>query len=431
MGANKERKSSTSDAATTAAEDEAAEDTSLSEDLSPSWPSKKHFARKARRKRSLSTQRRLRRPSTAVLKKPTVLDETLRDKIDMTMTNKEFLSALKLCKETTIAARKTQQELLTAPPSAASSVNQYPPRNKKAPVGFRHDPEAAKMPPRRSRSQKRSTSKPRRGSELSPSTVLRDIVSKPRAQDIYGSLKTKIPKKVAKQKVNSSKDDDDHKAAEEQRPGTTKVTRPINEEADLPHIQSRLRARRARITKKMAAEEKSAEVTTEKVPEPCRSCGRTDLPERFHTHHGHHHHHKGQPGAKEEGSKIPIRLASPPKRMTSLEDNQVNNKGKATAKAAGKKESGRKSRLQLSGLGESEAKGQLSPTRENHNRSFDKVTKRPIALISISSILLVCCFMHSAFKVTKVSVCQICQTTCLCSHHVNVATSDRKRPIIP
>merc|ERR1712045_512316 len=33
------------------------------------------------------------------------------------------------------------------------------------------------------------------------------------------------------------------------------------------------------------------EVPKEKVPEPCRSCGRSDFPERLHTHLHHHHHH--------------------------------------------------------------------------------------------------------------------------------------------
>ena len=56
---------------------------------------------------------------------------------------------------------------------------------------------------------------------------------------------------------------------------------------------------------------------SEKVPEPCTSCGRNDLPERLHTHHS------VESNVKKEGSKIPIRLDSPPKRMESLAEQQV------------------------------------------------------------------------------------------------------------
>ena len=56
----------------------------------------------------------------------------------------------------------------------------------------------------------------------------------------------------------------------------------------------------------------------EKVPEPCRSCGRNDLPERLHTHHS-----IVDSSVKKEVSKIPIRLDSPPKRIETLEEQQV------------------------------------------------------------------------------------------------------------
>ena len=56
---------------------------------------------------------------------------------------------------------------------------------------------------------------------------------------------------------------------------------------------------------------------SEKVPEPCTSCGRNDLPERLHTHYS------VESTVKKESSKIPIRLDSPPKRMESLAEQQV------------------------------------------------------------------------------------------------------------
>ena len=58
--------------------------------------------------------------------------------------------------------------------------------------------------------------------------------------------------------------------------------------------------------------------SVEKVPEPCRSCGRNDLPERLHTHHS-----IVDSNIKKDSSKIPIRLDSPPKRIETLEEQQV------------------------------------------------------------------------------------------------------------
>ena len=80
-------------------------DSSLSDELSNSWPSKKKFYRRRKGGNSVITQPRggsrmgrLARPRTAVLKRPRVLDESLKDKLDMTLTKKQFLAAVKLVK---------------------------------------------------------------------------------------------------------------------------------------------------------------------------------------------------------------------------------------------------------------------------------------------------------------------------------------------
>ena len=79
----------------------------MSDELSNSWPSKKKFYRRRKGGNSVVlTQprggsrmgRRLARPRTAVLKRPRVLDESLKDKLDMTLTKKQFLAAVKLVK---------------------------------------------------------------------------------------------------------------------------------------------------------------------------------------------------------------------------------------------------------------------------------------------------------------------------------------------
>ena len=85
-------------------------DFSLSDELSNSWPSKKKFYRRRKggsNSVALTQPRgggsrmgrgRLARPRTAVLKRPRVLDESLKDKLDMTLTKKQFLAAVKLVK---------------------------------------------------------------------------------------------------------------------------------------------------------------------------------------------------------------------------------------------------------------------------------------------------------------------------------------------
>ena len=55
--------------------------------------------RRSRRKKMRKTlgSRERERPKTATLPHPSILDETLKDKVDMTLTKKDLLAAVKLC----------------------------------------------------------------------------------------------------------------------------------------------------------------------------------------------------------------------------------------------------------------------------------------------------------------------------------------------
>lgn len=52
--------------------------------------------RRSRRKKMRKAMSR-ERPKTATLPHPSILDETLKDKVDMTLTKKDLLAAVKLC----------------------------------------------------------------------------------------------------------------------------------------------------------------------------------------------------------------------------------------------------------------------------------------------------------------------------------------------
>ncbi|TRY67253.1 hypothetical protein TCAL_02938 [Tigriopus californicus] len=229
----------------------------LSDDLTQSWPSRKQSQRRVRRKRRESVWR-AERPKTAVLMHPAILDETLKDKIDMTLTKKQFLAALKLCNDNVVSQRPIPVM-----------------RKKWAPVGFKRDPQGPRLPSRRVRNR------------TSPISEYRS-----RQDQIYGRS-TKIPLHI-------------------NRPRTSTVNKPVIKQVDLPTIELPNPALKVK-AKMKAKNAKKIDKPDEKVPEPCRSCGRSDLPERFHTH-------PPLEASRSEGSKIPIRLYSPPKKITSLED---------------------------------------------------------------------------------------------------------------
>ena len=55
------------------------------------------FPPNPRRSRRRKIPRSRERPKTATLPHPSILDETLKDKVDMTLTKKDLLAAVKLC----------------------------------------------------------------------------------------------------------------------------------------------------------------------------------------------------------------------------------------------------------------------------------------------------------------------------------------------
>ena len=69
--------------------------------------SDKTVTRKSRRKRERDRHKKSAdddddRPRTATLKRPFILDETLKDKVDMSLTKKEFMMAVKLCSDVAV-----------------------------------------------------------------------------------------------------------------------------------------------------------------------------------------------------------------------------------------------------------------------------------------------------------------------------------------
>ena len=66
----------------------------------------KQVVRRSRRTRGRDFRNKqrplLERPKTATLPRPKVLDESLKDKLDMTLTKKELLAAVKLCSDAAV-----------------------------------------------------------------------------------------------------------------------------------------------------------------------------------------------------------------------------------------------------------------------------------------------------------------------------------------
>jgi hypothetical protein len=228
---------------------------SQSEDVSP--------VRASARNRRTPPRRRLRRPGndsrprTAILRRPIILDETLKDKVDMTMTKKQFLVAVKLCDE---AKRRTA--LATASTMQVVVLPRMRPRPSRAAVGYRR--EKLRVRP----------------------SALGDIVLEEQQVKMF------LPPTAS-------------------RPRTKKLDRPINAPTDLPSISTLVRSDSIRIPpgqEKKNSWPPMSSKTTEKVPEPCRSCGRSDVPERLHTHRGHNH------GSNKSNSKSPTK--KDPKKAT-------------------------------------------------------------------------------------------------------------------
>ncbi len=295
-------------------------ETSLSDELNHSWPSKsisRTVLRSRKRERSKkrfggggggnvsSGEEDSTRPKTATLKRPHILDETLKDKVDMTLTKKEFLAAVKLCSDVAVQRGLPNMRL-----RAAGSKNNSATGNGSKPV-LRTSPEST------------TSSSSSGGSPYFSKYYLSLIGNNGK------KTKTSSNHQLTKQKseghhgvngVNGGKGRHLSEAAMV-RPTTTKLRRPTPS-LDLPHIHvksqdlnkpqhvisSRL-SRQFKIKGRSKKANSSDETTSlhrdqvrsqggvggggkakavaapkDKVPEPCKSCGRSDFPERLHTH---------------------------------------------------------------------------------------------------------------------------------------------------
>lgn len=211
--------------------------------------------RRSRRRRARRASRE--RPKTATLPHPNILDETLKDKVDMTLTKKDLLAAVKLCNDGTTVHATT---------------------------GTRTASNLARL-----RKLRQYSSADETGS------------SSGSAEQIYMPPKARRASSRAKLKSVPA------------RPMTSRLERPSHSDLDVPNIRyySKPKSLKARLTHKMKTEarKKLFSHPPETILEPCLSCGRTDQPERFHTH----------PLKEEKEPKTTHRQKSP------LKENKLNN----------------------------------------------------------------------------------------------------------
>ena len=234
------------------------EDSEVTESVYEDSSRKAGFPPNPRRSRRRRTRRASReRPKTATLPHPNILDETLKDKVDMTLTKKDLLAAVKLCNDGTTVHATT---------------------------GTRTASNLARL-----RKLRQYSSADETGS------------SSGSAEQIYMPPKTRRASTRAKLKSVPA------------RPMTSRLERPSHSDLDVPNIRyySKPKSLKARLTHKMKneARKKLFSHPPETILEPCLSCGRTDQPERFHTH----------PLKEEKEPKAANRQKSP------LKENKLNN----------------------------------------------------------------------------------------------------------
>ena len=276
----------------------------ISNDLKNSWPRRPNTAMSkkissiSRRRGDKSTSGRIQRPKTAVLKRPVILDEALKDKLDMTMTKKQFLAAVKLCKKENGSSRVPVMPVR---------------RNRRAAVGYR-----------------RSNSIQSASSVGSARTIV--IASSAAATRSNNSQIIKVGSPTKKT------------AASPKRIPPAQTTPASSKIVDLPKVELPNPALKLKNKAKAKKGKKGKGGVPEKVPEPCNSCGRNDYPERFHTHgaNNNNHNHSSNKGGGDNnngnGSKIPVKLHSPPKRMTTFEEKENKNKGDSNVVSNNKSE---------------------------------------------------------------------------------------------
>lgn len=204
-----------------------------------------------------------RRPLTATLEKPTILDIRYVGKIDMSLIRKEFLSITNLCRiPLVIQTSKIDNSLK----ESSSIVIKRP----------------LSLPPPRLRrpKTKKIKSKNEKGnldhsSSLSVDCSDLDVASIATNASGDTFISNKIKKCSAKSKLPKKNHLDDQ-------------NNNINNKSEKnKSIGSRKIVNKALKAKQLLHPAEDANQSQEKavsVPEPCRTCGRSDQPERFHSH---------------------------------------------------------------------------------------------------------------------------------------------------
>lgn len=324
------------------------------------------------------------RPKTATLKRPHILDETLKDKVDMTLTKKEFLAAVKLCSDVSVQRGLPNMRLRASKNFLTSGSNSNSNKNSNSKNDGSVGAKAKNLSqPAGYHKIKASTTgvTPKLGVEAAPPAV-----NSPYLTNLAG----KVCKRKAPTDNLPAKFKEPETQLEKIRPMTTRLERPSNASLDLPHIhvkphtfrqnaqppqhvissrltrQLRLRGGKTRrnsstsltgfalsnnsnsespaakpvepitVSQRYPLRKKPVTLPKDKVPEACRSCGRSDFPERLHTHppneqhdHHHHHHHPHNHShnnqQQQQQSKIPVKHepASSPTKKTILEHQQT------------------------------------------------------------------------------------------------------------
>ena len=161
---------------------------------------RKRERKKERSEANTSSGDEASRPKTATLKRPHILDESLKDKVDMTLTKKEFLAAVKLCTDAAVQRGHPNMRVKAIKASqikAAHSVSMV--TNNHSSKGFQ--------------SQNNSNT------------------NSPYMTKIIGKIKKKVIPDSTTKISNGN-----NGTSVEIRPKTTKLERPSNVSLDLPQI---------------------------------------------------------------------------------------------------------------------------------------------------------------------------------------------------
>ena len=309
-------------------------ETSLSDELSALWPAKRPYEsqpakavkktkRRRERKRASPSTSLSERPNTATLPKPNILDESLKDKVDMTLTKKGLLAAVKLCSD--VVVQRGLPNMRPRPPNRCFVTRPRREGGKaKNSVGMirvgknkNHDTtsgSSTSVSPYMN--QKKIKERPvtshlerpsRDGLEL-PHIHVRsqNFYEKGRTGQISHPISTRLSRRYKSKQRRGSSNDNKNRS-----PPRTFLDADVinaNIKKTMSEIKMFKRSNNPSFTILRLAKAKLE--SKDRVPEPCRSCGRDDLPERLHTHRGNGEEKKDEPKPK---------LNSPLKKVETLD----------------------------------------------------------------------------------------------------------------